>query len=58
VLCHVSAAKPGVAGTYNQYAYLSEKTVALERWAAHVGGIAAGKSTNNDVLPFAKVSSP
>ena len=36
VLNHVSGAKAGVAGTYNQYAYLPEKTAALEAWARYV----------------------
>jgi integrase len=56
VLNHVSGAKAGVAGTYNKYAYLPEKTFALEQWAAHVEGITA--EPTNDVVPIAKVSSP
>jgi integrase len=36
VLNHVSGVKAGVAGTYNQYAYLDEKREALKAWGAHV----------------------
>ena len=43
VLNHVSGSKAGVAGVYNRAAYGPEKRVALERWAAHIKGIVAGK---------------
>ena len=43
-LNHVSGSKSGVAGIYNQYAYLPEKTAALERWASHVAGLIEGRS--------------
>jgi len=33
---HISGAKAGVAGTYNWAAYMPDRRVALERWAAHV----------------------
>ncbi|MEH3037872.1 MAG: site-specific integrase [Sphingomonas adhaesiva] len=36
VLNHISGAKSGVAGVYNRYAYLPEKTDALNRWDAHL----------------------
>jgi integrase len=49
VLNHVSGAKAGVAGTYNQYAYLPEKTAALERWSSHVEALVTGKPMNNVV---------
>jgi len=36
---HVSGTKGGVAGVYNHAAYLDEKRVAWQRWAAHVEGL-------------------
>lgn len=45
-LNHVSGAKAGVAGVYNRAAYAPEKRAALERWAAHVQGLVAGKPAN------------
>ncbi len=42
-LNHVSGAKAGVAGTYNRAAYAAQKKAALERWAAHIEGLVAGK---------------
>ena len=41
-LNHVSGAKAGVAGTYNRATYAAEKKIALERWADHASGLAAG----------------
>ena len=41
VLNHVSGAKAGVAGVYNRYAYLAEKTAALLKWDEHVRAIIA-----------------
>jgi integrase len=38
---HVSGAKRGVAGTYNQWEYYGEKKEAFERWEAHVQGLAS-----------------
>jgi len=49
VLNHVSGAKAGVAGTYNQYAYLPEKTAALEAWARYVEDVVKGKPSSNVV---------
>jgi integrase len=49
-LNHVSGAKAGVAGTYNRAAYAPEKKAALERWAAHVSGLVAGKPAS--VVPI------
>src|SRR5262249_33522706 len=43
-LNHISGAKAGVAGTYNRAAYLPERKAALERWAAHLAALVAGKS--------------
>lgn len=42
-LNHISGAKAGVAGTYNRAAYAAEKKAALERWAAHVEGLATAR---------------
>lgn len=53
VLNHVSGAKAGVAGTYNRAAYAAEKTAALDRWAAHVDGLATGRAAK--VLPMRRV---
>jgi integrase len=46
VLNHISGHKAGVAGIYNRSAYAEEKRTALERWAAHVEGIASDKAAN------------
>jgi integrase len=47
VLNHISGgAKAGVAGTYNKAKYLSEKRVALQRWANHIEGVVAGRKAN------------
>jgi integrase len=48
-LNHVSGHKAGVAGIYNHAAYAPEKQQALDRWAAHVEAIAAGKPWSNIV---------
>jgi integrase len=52
-LNHVSGHKAGVAGTYNRAAYAAEKKVALERWAAHIEALIAGKPAN--VVPLHRV---
>jgi integrase len=44
IVNHVSGAKSGVAGTYNRSEMLPERRAALERWAAHVGGLLSGSS--------------
>ena len=49
-LNHISGAKAGVAGTYNRAAYAAEKKAALERWAAHVAGLVAGRKAK--VVPI------
>jgi len=41
VVNHVSGAKAGVAGVYNNFSYLPQKRAALARWAAHVERIIA-----------------
>jgi len=53
VLNHVSGHKSGVAGIYNRAAYESEKTTALNRWAAHVAAIVEG--WDNNVMPLRQV---
>jgi len=51
VLNHMSGpAKAGVAGIYNKWAYLPEKTAALARWATHVEGLVSGKAAK--VVPI------
>jgi integrase len=45
VLNHISGHKAGVAGTYNRAKYAAEKKQALERWAAHVEGLIAGRKS-------------
>lgn len=50
-LNHVSGTKSGVAGVYNQYAYLPEKTAALQRWSDHVIGLFEGRAK---VVPIRK----
>ena len=49
-LNHVSGHKAGVAGVYDQYAYLPEKTAALERWADHIIGLVEGRTAK--VVPM------
>lgn len=51
-LNHVSGARAGVAGTYNRAAYAAEKKAALERWAAHVADLVAGRKAK--VVPMRK----
>ena len=53
-LNHVSGARAGVAGIYNRAAYGPEKRAALERWAAHVQGLASGRSAR--IVPLTKAS--
>jgi integrase len=49
-LNHISGSKGGVAGTYNQWHYLPEKTAALARWADHVIGLVEGRAAT--VVPI------
>ena len=57
VLNHISGAKSGVAGIYNQYAYETEKKAALTRWAAHVEAIVTGDSSAGVVVPLRSLKS-
>jgi integrase len=41
VLNHI---QPGVAGVYDRFAYLEEKRQALEKWAAHLKGLAGANA--------------
>lgn len=50
-LNHVSGHKAKVAGTYNQYAYLPEKTAALARWSDHVIALVEGRG-GADIVPW------
>jgi hypothetical protein len=49
-LNHQSGAKASVAGTYNQWHYLPEKTAALQRWSDHVIGLVEDRAAK--VLPM------
>jgi len=42
---HRSGLRGGIAGVYNKSELLPERRAALERWAAHVEGLVAGKPT-------------
>ena len=42
----VSGSRSGVAGVYNKSELMPERKAALERWAAHIEGLAAGRSGN------------
>jgi integrase len=56
-LNHVSGgAKAGVAGTYNKARYLSEKRVALARWANHIEALVSGRKAKVVPLPRKKQS--
>lgn len=46
VLNHVSGAKAGVAGIYNRYQYLAEKTAALLKWDEHIRALVAAPNIN------------
>jgi integrase len=43
ILGHIGGHKAGVAGVYNKALYLDERRRALERWGAHIVGLATGK---------------
>jgi integrase len=45
-LNHISGHKGGVAGVYNKYTYLPEKTKALRDWALHVAALVEGRQEN------------
>ncbi len=46
---HISGTRAGVAGIYNKSQLLTERRAALERWAAHVERLVAGKPTEKIV---------
>jgi integrase len=46
VVNHVSGHRSGVAGVYNRSELLPERKAALERWAAHVQGLASEQHDN------------
>ncbi len=48
-LNHVSGSRAGVAGVYNRALYSAEKRQALDRWAAHIEAIVAGRPGSNVV---------
>jgi integrase len=50
VVNHISGHRGGVAGVYNRAALLPERKAALERWAAHVLGIASKRKAGS-LLP-------
>jgi integrase len=56
ILGHVSGHQSGVAGTYNKAIYLDERRRALERWGAHIIGLATGKPIKNPGRTAARVS--
>jgi integrase len=47
---HTSGARGGVAGVYNRSELMPERKAALERWAEHVAGLAAGRTAK--VVPM------
>ncbi len=49
VLNHVSGAKSGVAGVYQQHDWKDEKRAALDAWARHVASIVTSTDENNVV---------
>lgn len=53
VLNHVSGSKSGVAGVYQRHDWKDEKREALNRWAVHLLGLAAGGDESN-VVPLLK----
>lgn len=54
VLNHVSGAKAGVAGIYNQHSYFKESLAALRKWAKRLDDLVAGKAggISSTILPF------
>ena len=52
ILGHVSGHQSGVAGTYNKAIYLDERRRALERWGAHIVGLATGEPVRAQVVPL------
>jgi hypothetical protein len=54
VLNHASGSFGGIVGVYQKYSYADEMREALDRWAAHVEGLASGKAAN--VVPIRKAT--
>jgi integrase len=52
VLNHVSGAKAGVAGVYNQEMYEPEKREALEKWASYIEAVVTGRTATVIRPPF------
>jgi integrase len=48
---HISGTRGGVAGVYNRSELLPERRTALERWAAHIEGLASGTAAKVITLP-------
>jgi integrase len=46
VVNHVSGHRGGIAGVYNRSELMAERKNALERWSAHVEGLATGQANN------------
>lgn len=46
VLNHISGSKAGVAGIYNRYQYLPEKTAALLKWDEHLRALVAAPNVH------------
>jgi integrase len=46
VVNHVSGHRGGIAGVYNRSELMAERKNALERWSAHVEGLATGRANN------------
>jgi integrase len=54
LLNHVSSSasgKAGVAGIYNRGTYAAEKREAIEKWAAHVAALVAGRASKVVAMP-------
>ncbi|MFI0846422.1 tyrosine-type recombinase/integrase [Mesorhizobium sp. IMUNJ 23232] len=52
-LNHISGTFAGVAGVYNRFAYLPEKTAALAAWADHVAVMVGEKQADN-IVPMVR----
>jgi integrase len=46
IVNHISGARAGVAGIYNQAQMLPERRAALERWSVHVEALVTGRAAN------------
>jgi integrase len=52
ILGHAGGHKSGVAGTYNQSAYVAERRRALERWSDHVIALVEDRDGDCKVVPL------